>query len=287
MGLPLSQNSERKFQLNSRKGCAVTDELRRRYRHVSGLLHPCGCSLCRAGRSGTAYYCVGQTLQARVHTSTQAEEDSAPEQQPKLFGIVQGGNAPELRKRCAEALLEIGFDGFGFGGWPLDNKGQLLTDIITYTRELIPHQYAMHALGVGHPSSIVDCTRMGYGIFDCAMPTRDARHARLYTFTSEIHHFAAGEKWFNYLYVNDDKYIKSDAPVSRYCDCLCCTHYSLGYLHHLFKINDSLFFRLATIHNLRFMTMLTQRLRTAAHVQDDSQSAQDIPQEEYSYAQNE
>jgi queuine tRNA-ribosyltransferase len=211
----------------------------------------------------------------------------APEQQPKLFGVVQGGNAPELRKRCAEELLEIGFDGFGFGGWPLDNKGQLLTDIITYTRELIPRQYAMHALGVGHPGSIVDCTRMGYGIFDCAMPTRDARHARLYTFTSEDSSFAAGEKWFNYLYVNDDKYIKNDAPVSHYCDCLCCTHYSLGYLHHLFKINDSLFFRLATLHNLRFMTMLTQRLRAAAHIQDNNQSAQDIKQEEYNYARNE
>jgi tRNA-guanine transglycosylase, queuosine-34-forming len=183
------------------------------------------------------------------------------EHRPKLFGIVQGGKEPELRKRCANELLEIGFDGFGFGGWPLDSKGQLLTEIITLTRELIPRQYEMHALGVGHPQSIVDCTRMGYHIFDCAMPTRDARHARLYSFTSAESTFNPGEQWFNYLYVNDDKYIKSADPVSPYCDCLCCQHYSRGYLHHLFKINDSLFFRLATIHNLRFMTMLTQRMR--------------------------
>ncbi len=76
---------------------------------------------------------------------------------------------------------------------------------------------------------------------------------------------STAEKWFSYVYVNDDKHIKSNVPVSPRCDCLCCTHYTLGYLHHLFKINDTLFFRLATIHNLRFMTMLTQRLRESHH----------------------
>ncbi len=99
---------------------------------------------------------------------------------------------------------------------------------------------------------------MGYGMFDSAMPTRDARHFRLYSFTSSA---GLQDKWFSYIYVNDDKYIKSDAPVSHYCDCLCCANYSLGYLHHLFKISDTLFFRLATAHNLRFMTQLTERLR--------------------------
>ncbi len=183
----------------------------------------------------------------------------APEKRPLLFGVIQGGGSHELRKRCAEALLEIGFDGFGYGGWPLDSQGKLLTDIITYTRELVPAQFPMHALGVGHPANVVACTHIGYGIFDSAMPTRDARHARLYTFTDNTEGFV--DKWLSYVYVNDDKYIKSDAPVSRACDCLCCTHYSLGYLHHLFKINDTLFFRLATIHNLRFMTTLTRRLR--------------------------
>jgi queuine tRNA-ribosyltransferase len=180
-------------------------------------------------------------------------------QRPLLFGVVQGGGSFELRKRCAEALLEIGFDGFGYGGWPLDRQGILLTDIITYTRQLIPAQYPMHALGVGHPANVAACAKIGYGIFDSAMPTRDARHARLYVFTEGAD--ALNRKWFAYRYVNDDKYIKHDEPVSRLCDCLCCQRYSLGYLHHLFKIGDSLFFRLATIHNLRFMSMLTQRLR--------------------------
>ena len=186
------------------------------------------------------------------------------ERQPLLFAVVQGGGFRELRKRCVEALLEIGFDGYGYGGWPLDGQGKLLTDIITYTRACVPPQFPMHALGVGHPQNVVDCTYAGYGIFDSAMPTRDARHARLYTFTG-----ASGltDKWFAYVYANDDKHIKNNTPVSAYCDCLCCTHYSLGYLHHLFKIGDTLFFRLATIHNLRFMTLLTQRLRESYYEQ--------------------
>jgi queuine tRNA-ribosyltransferase len=187
-----------------------------------------------------------------------------PAQRPLLFAVIQGGGSRELRKRCADELVTIGFDGYGYGGWPLDAQGKLLTDIIAYTRECVPPAFPMHALGIGHPQNVVDCTRMGYGIFDSAMPTRDARHARLYTFQD-----AAGlsEKWFSYIYVNDDRYIKTDKPVSAHCDCLCCTHYSLGYLHHLFKIGDSLFFRLVTLHNLRFMTMLTQRLRENYYAQ--------------------
>ncbi|HYL43911.1 MAG TPA: tRNA guanosine(34) transglycosylase Tgt [Ktedonobacteraceae bacterium] len=186
------------------------------------------------------------------------------EERPLLFAVIQGGGSHELRKQCAQELLEIGFDGFGFGGWPLDTQGHLLSDILAYTRELVPVQFPMHALGVGHPLNIVECTKLGYGMFDSAMPTRDARHCRLYAFTHET---ALEDRWLTYIYANDDKYIKSDAPVSRFCDCLCCKNYSLGYLHHLFKINDTLFFRLATLHNLRFMTQLTQRLREDYYAQ--------------------
>ena len=76
-----------------------------------------------------------------------------------------------------------------------------------------------------------------------------------------LHAAPTSEKWFTYLYVNDDKAIKNHAPISPYCDCLCCTRYSVAYLHHLYKINDGLFLRLATMHNLRFMAQLTERLR--------------------------
>ena len=184
------------------------------------------------------------------------------EQRPLLFAVIQGGGSRELRKRCAEELLAIGFDGFGYGGWPLNGEGQLLTDMIAYTRELVPPELPMHALGVGHPASVLECATMGYDLFDSAMPTRDARHGRLYAFTTlaSVPITNSSQQWFTYIYINDDKSIKNDAPPSRFCDCLCCSNYSIAYLHHLFKINDSLFMRLATIHNLRFMIQLTERL---------------------------
>ncbi len=188
-----------------------------------------------------------------------------PDQQPLLFAVVQGGGHFELRKRCAESLLEIGFDGFGYGGWPLDKRGNLLTDIITYTRELIPREFPMHALGVGHPGNIAACNKIGYDMFDSSMPTKDARNGRLSVFETDTTAPLFRDKWFSYMYVTDDKYIKSDAAVSPHCDCLTCTHYSLGYLHHLFKINESLFFRLTTLHNLRFMVQLMARLRESSH----------------------
>ncbi|MEN4041123.1 MAG: tRNA guanosine(34) transglycosylase Tgt [Anaerolineaceae bacterium] len=182
---------------------------------------------------------------------------------PRIFGVIQGGGYPDLRKQCAAALLEIGFDGFGYGGWPLDGQGNLLVDMLGYLRELVPAHLPLHALGVGHPENVLACYDLGYGMFDSAMPTRDARHARLYTFTRPVSDRQAGlaDGWLKYVYINDEKNIKADMPVSPYCACLVCRHYSLGYLHHLFKLNDSLYYRLATLHNLHFMVQLAERLR--------------------------
>lgn len=183
-------------------------------------------------------------------------------QRPSLIAVIQGGRSQELRRQCAEQLLAIGFDGYGYGGWPLDAEGNLLADVLAYTRELVPSQFTVHALGVGHPQNVVDCLAMGYNLFDSTMPTRDARHGRLYAFSLHPSSFSLNSTdWFRYLYVKDKKHIKNSQPVSPYCDCHTCTHFSLGYLHHLYKLNDHLYTRLATIHNLRFMTMLMQNMR--------------------------
>ncbi len=182
----------------------------------------------------------------------------------KLFGVIQGGASTELRRQCADALLELGFDGFGYGGWPLDSEGELVRDMVAYTRELVPAHLPMHALGIGHPNSIVECLKMGYQIFDCALPTRDARRGRLMTFNQPIAEtrFSNDVKWWSYRYIEDDKHMKADAPISEYCDCPTCRRYSRGYLHHLFKVKDASYLRLSTIHNLRFMAQLMDALRT-------------------------
>ncbi len=183
---------------------------------------------------------------------------------PRLFGVIQGGGLPELRRECAEALLEIGFDGFGFGGWPLDGEGNLLSDILAYTRSLVPASLPMHALGVGHPKNVLACYRLGYGIFDSAMPTRDARHNRLYAFRQPQPNLVGD--WLQFIYLNDERHMRSDAPISPGCDCPVCTRYSIGYLQHLFKLGDGLAQRLATLHNLRFMNALCDQLRPQADV---------------------
>lgn len=182
-----------------------------------------------------------------------------PAEQPKLVAVIQGGGHRDLRRQCAEQLLELGFDGYGYGGWPLDGGGNLLADMLGYVRELVPAAYTVHALGVGHPYYVQTCAQMGYELFDSTMPTRDARHGRLYTFTADPAAPLRGD-WLSFLYIKDKKHIKQNRPLSPYCDCPACTRYSLGYLHHLFKLNDALYSRLATMHNLRFMSRLMANL---------------------------
>jgi queuine tRNA-ribosyltransferase len=187
----------------------------------------------------------------------------AEERRPLLFAVVQGGGSEQLRRACAEALLEIGFDGYGYGGWPLDAHGALLVELLGFTRALIPPAFPMHALGVGQPENVVVCAGLGYAMFDSALPTRDARSGRLYAYTVDPMSpgFRPRGNWYAYLYIEDKKHIKANAPISPGCDCHTCTKYTVGYLHHLYKIGDPLYARLATIHNLRFMMQLMELIR--------------------------
>lgn len=174
---------------------------------------------------------------------------------PLLLAVIQGGADADLRRLCAKELAAIGFDGYGFGGWPFDTDGRLLTDILALTAELMPADKPKYALGIGSPGALIACAKMGYNLFDCALPTRDARRGRLYVFDA-----AAGLS-YNRLYIRDAVHRRDGSPVSDACDCLCCRNYCRAYLHHLFAIGDALAGRLATIHNLRFYTALLDRLR--------------------------
>jgi queuine tRNA-ribosyltransferase len=178
------------------------------------------------------------------------------ERRPLLFGIIQGGYDPSMRQRCAEALWPMAFDGYGFGGWPLDLEGNLAEETLAHTASLMPDHLPKYALGVGSPANLVSCWRMGYQLFDCVLPTRDARHQRLYCEDPE-----AGPHGYAFLYIQDDVHKRDSRPLSEHCDCPCCSHYSRSYLHHLFQIRDGLAQRLATIHNLRFYARLMERLQ--------------------------
>ena len=177
----------------------------------------------------------------------------------KLFGIIQGGNDKKLRKECAEALVSMGYTNFGFGGWPLDEEGRLVEEILAYTSELMPTKSIKYAMGVGKPENIARCVNLGYNLFDCVIPTREARRGRLYVFNGES--VTANNKFYFFHYILDEKHRRDKEPVSLHCDCYTCQNYSKGYLRHLASIGDSLAERLATIHNLRFYTMLMERLK--------------------------
>lgn len=185
-------------------------------------------------------------------------------ERPQLYAVIQGGGDKDLRAECAERLMEIGFDGYGYGGWPLDAEGNLLVEILGHTRQLVPAEIPVHALGIGHPESVRICAGLGYNLFDSVMPTRDARHARLYRFEVDPARDLPSEHWYSFVHIKDQRYLKDPSPVSEFCDCALCDRYSLGYLHHLLQVDRSAYERLATIHNLRFMTQLMRYLRQGA-----------------------
>jgi queuine tRNA-ribosyltransferase len=186
-----------------------------------------------------------------------------PEKRPYLLGVVQGGNDPILRKECTDRLVEIGFDGLGWGGWPIQD-GKINFETAKIIAANSPEEYFLYGLGVGKPEDIVESVNLGWNIFDCVLPTRDARHKRLYVYNAKtIDDIDVTAKSFYTFYVPDKEVNTHDHnPVSTACDCLLCTRYDRSYLRHLFQVGDMTAGRLATIHNLRFYSILMEKLQT-------------------------
>ncbi|GIW69866.1 MAG: hypothetical protein KatS3mg101_0613 [Patescibacteria group bacterium] len=174
---------------------------------------------------------------------------------PMLFAIVQGGNNKELRKTCAEELIKIGFDGYAYGGWPIDGNGVFLESMLNYCSTLMPKDLPKYAMGVGKPEDIKKCVEMGYNMFDCVLPTRDARHKRLYVLNKDR---LSG---YEFLYFRAKKHKNAYSPISLSCKCELCQKHTKAYLYHLFKQGDSGAGRLATIHNLTFYSNFVKSLR--------------------------
>ena len=181
---------------------------------------------------------------------------------PYLIGVVQGGKYEDLRKYCAVKLVEIGFDGLGYGGWPIDENNNFDYRSAEIIAESAPDDYLLYGLGVGKPHEIVNLCKIGYQIFDCVLPTRDARHERLYVYNADsVKEFELNDdKFYSYYVPSKQKNYLLNEPISYACDCLLCKNYSKAYLAHLFRINDISAMRLASIHNLRFYSILMEKL---------------------------
>jgi queuine tRNA-ribosyltransferase len=173
---------------------------------------------------------------------------SRPDQ--ALLGIVQGGDSPELRRRSARATAEIGFDGYAHGGLGLGEEIGRRNDLLSETHEELPADRPRYLMGLGRPEDLLLAIERGVDLFDCVIPTRHARHGVVFTHTGQ-------------LSLRNARFRHDDAPLDEACDCSTCASHSRAFLAHLFRVNESLGFRLASLHNLRFYLRIMQRSRQA------------------------
>ncbi|HPN54692.1 MAG TPA: tRNA guanosine(34) transglycosylase Tgt [Candidatus Moranbacteria bacterium] len=199
---------------------------------------------------------------------------------PLIFGVVQGGNYPDLREYCTKELVKIGFDGYGFGARHVDSQGNFLEEVLRLTAENIPKNSLRFALGIGTPEDIVRCVGMGWDMFDCVIPTREGRHGRLFVWdkkpndkflisnfqsicNSKISNFKKirNKLFYKTININNKKYEKDFTPIDSDCSCELCQNHTKAYLRHLFAIKDPLAMRLAAMHNLNFYFKLMEILQ--------------------------
>ena len=176
--------------------------------------------------------------------------DTHTREDQSMFGIVQGGMYPELRKMSAEQLTEMDFAGYGIGGLSVGEPKPLMYEILSHTTEYMPKNKARYLMGVGTPDCIVEAVNLGVDMFDCVFPTRVARNG-----TAMI---PEGR-----LVVRNAIYAEDFRPIDERCSCYTCRNFSRAYIRHLFKAEELFALRLLTIHNLHFLLEFTRQIREA------------------------
>lgn len=167
-----------------------------------------------------------------------------------LFGIVQGGVFPALRRSSASFLASLDLPGYALGGLSLGEDKELMHSIIKEATALLPESKTRYLMGVGSPEDILRAVEEGVDLFDSALPTRVARNGAIFTRQGRRN-------------IRNASFIWQQEPVESGCDCYACRHFSAAYLHHLFKSEELLAYRLSTLHNLRFIMRLMQEIREA------------------------
>ncbi|MFP5276636.1 MAG: tRNA guanosine(34) transglycosylase Tgt [Acidobacteriota bacterium] len=173
-------------------------------------------------------------------------EGALPSQ--SLFGIVQGGMYRDLRRQCAERLVEMEFDGYAIGGLSVGEPRELTLEMIQEVLPLLPKDKPRYVMGVGYPDEIELYARMGVDMMDCVLPTRAARHGLLFTSEGRVN-------------IKNRKYAEDQGPVDPACDCMVCRRYSRAYLRHLMQAGEALSGTLNTIHNLAYYLGIMRRVR--------------------------
>ncbi len=172
-----------------------------------------------------------------------------------LFGIVQGGMHGDLRKESARQLIEVGFDGYAIGGLSVGEPNEIMYEMLDETVPVLPEEKPRYLMGVGTPQDILEAVERGIDMFDCVLPTRNARHGHLYTSQGIVR-------------IKNEKYKEDLTPLDPNCSCYTCQNYTRAYLRHLFMANEPLSLRLNTLHNVAYYLNLMRSVRQA--IEDDS-----------------
>ncbi len=167
-----------------------------------------------------------------------------------LFGINQGCTYDDLRVEHMKEISQLDLDGFAIGGLAVGEPTEVMYHIIEEVEPYMPEDKPRYLMGVGTPSNIIEAVARGVDFFDCVMPSRNARHATIFT-------------WNGIMHITNEKYKTDDRPLDPECDCPTCRNHSRAYIRHLFKADEQLAGRLAVMHNLYFYNTLTQKIRTA------------------------
>jgi len=175
-----------------------------------------------------------------------------------LFGIVQGGMFSDLRRQAAEELMEMGFHGYALGGLSVGEPKELMQQMTEVAAATLPRAHPLYLMGVGTPEDLVEGVFRGVDMFDCVMPTRNARNGMLFTSSGRI-------------VIKNTCYREDDRPIDETCDCLTCRSFSRAYLRHLFMCRELLAYQLNTLHNLAYYCRLMRQMRQA--IREDCFSA--------------
>ena len=166
------------------------------------------------------------------------------------FGIVQGGLYEHLRAQSAQEITAMPFDGFAIGGLSIGESPDLMQKMTAFTAPLLPLDRPRYLMGVGRPEDLVEGVRAGVDMFDCVMPTRNARNGQLFTSFGKVN-------------IKNAQYLDDASPLDPECPCETCTQYSRAYLRHLYVAGEALSARLNTVHNLTYYLRLMEQMREA------------------------
>jgi queuine tRNA-ribosyltransferase len=193
---------------------------------------------------------VATSTERSTRWARRCKEARRGEDGAALFGIVQGGMHPDLRAKSAADLMQIGFDGYAVGGLSVGEEARLMYDVMDVTLPLLPANRPRYVMGVGTPENLIEGVSRGVDMFDCVMPTRNARNGVLFT-------------TFGRVSIKQARYLEDPLPIDPECNCYVCRNYSRAYLRHLYQCNEILASVLNTHHNLHYYLQLMADARAA------------------------